>query len=226
MLRQPSEEWLDIGQGTAQEIAASMDDLWRINRWLGGVTGSMALLERFVAVTGLSAFRVLDVGAGDSRLMELLRRKMEKRQVHVQFTALDRKLIHLTHADPAQRSRHAVIADALALPFRDQSFDAVMCNLFLHHFSNEKAVRLLTVMKAAARRAVLINDLERSPLAEFFIRHAWLFARSPITRHDGPASVRQAYTRDELHRLAQEVRCRNYEIHNFWACRLGLILWS
>lgn len=226
MLRQPSEEWLDIGRGTPQEIAASMDDLWRINRWLGGVAGGVVLLKRFVAVTSLSNFRALDVGAGDARLAECLRRKMASRQVHIEFTALDRSLVHMGHSAPFRRAQSAVVSDAFALPFAKQSFDVVMCNLFFHHFSNERAVRLLTVMMATARRAVLINDLERSALAHFFIRYARPFTRSRITRHDGPASVRQAYTRDEIRRLVEQAGCRNYEMRPLWPCRLGLILWK
>ncbi len=225
MQRETSTEWLDAGRGTPREVATSLDDLWRINRWLGGVSGSLLLLERFVTVTGQRTLRALDLGAGDARLADCLARKMETRKISVQFTVLDRNLTHLTYATSLTR-RQAVAADVLALPFPPQSFDVVMCNLFFHHFSDERAVRVLTAMKETARRAVLINDLERSALAHFFIRYAWPFARSPITKHDGPASVRQAYSRAELAALVEKAGHANYEIVALCPSRLGVILWK
>ena len=51
MLRVPSQEWLDDDLGTPEEIQQSFDDLWRINRWLGGVSGCLHLLDRYFALS-------------------------------------------------------------------------------------------------------------------------------------------------------------------------------
>ncbi len=226
MRRQPSQEWLDDDRGTPAEIAASLDDLWRINRWLGGVSGTLLLFERFFARAGPHAVRVLDIGAGDARLAAFLERKMKDRKMEVQFTVLDRRIAHLSHASAPGMSRWAVAADTFALPFAEATFDVVMCNLFLHHFSDGAAIRLLKALMAIAREAVLINDLERSAIAYFFIRTAWPLARGRITKHDGPASVRQAYTLQELRALVEEAGCHDYELESLWPYRLGLILWK
>jgi len=102
----------------------------------------------------------------------------------------------------------------------------VICNLFLHHFSESEAAKLLRRLGEVASDAVLINDLERHPLPYFFIRLAWPFARSRITRHDGAASVRQAYTKDELESLARRAGFANFEVERLPAYRLGLALWK
>ncbi|HEV2246595.1 MAG TPA: methyltransferase domain-containing protein, partial [Terriglobia bacterium] len=119
-----------------------------------------------------------------------------------------------------------IVADVFQLPFAAESFDVVICNLFLHHFSEDEAVRLLRRLGGIASRAVLINDLERNLLSYIFIRLAWPFARSRVTRHDAAASVRQAYTKDELAALAARAGFTDFEVERLPAYRLGLVLWK
>ncbi len=226
MRRTTSTELLDDDQGTPEEINGSLDDLWRINRWLGGVSSTLRLLERFFARTGAHAVRILDVGAGDARLAGRLRSELQRRNIPAEFFVLDRNLTHLAKGRPSALGLVPVVADVLALPFPPESFEVVMCNLFFHHFSGERALDLLRRLAEVARDAVLVNDLERHPLPYIFIRCALPFARSRITRHDGPASVRQAYTRDELGALAQAAGFQDFEVRRLAPFRLGLTVWK
>lgn len=226
MRRVTSAELLDDDRGTPAEIARSLDDLWRINRWLGGVSTNLRMLERFFARTGPHAVRVLDVGAGDSRLAGRLRRELQLRNLSAEFVVLDRRASHLRNGRPEALGLKPVVADVFNLPFAEGSFDLVMCNLFFHHFSGEGARELLRRLAAVAREAVIVNDLERHALAFCFIRLAYPFARSPITRHDGPASVRQAYTHTELRSLAEDAGFHDFEIVRLAPFRLGLTLWK
>ncbi|HKT10965.1 MAG TPA: methyltransferase domain-containing protein [Terriglobia bacterium] len=226
MRRVPSPEWLDDDFGTPEEIRQSFDDLWRINRWLGGVSGCLRLLERYFARRGSRSARILDVGSGDSRLAARLQSELARRHRSVEFVALDRRLSHLRNGNHSPRKPPRVAADVFNCPFVENSFDVVICNLFLHHFSGDEAVELLRRLAGIASDAVLINDLERHPLPFAFIRIAWPFARSRITRHDGAASVRQAYTRDELADLAGRTGFTGFEVERLPLFRLGLVLWK
>jgi ubiquinone/menaquinone biosynthesis C-methylase UbiE len=226
MRRTTSTELLDDDRGTHAEIARSLDDLWRINRWLGGVSSSLHMLERFFVRTGPHPVRILEVGAGDARLAGRLQKELLARKLQADFVVLDRRESHLRRGDPAACGLKPVVADVMGLPFPDQSFNVVMCNLFFHHFSGTTAQALLRVLARVASEAVLINDLERNLLPYFFIRLGYPFARSPITRHDGPASVRQAYTRRELRALVEDAGFRDFEIERLAPFRLGLTLWK
>ncbi|HZT69498.1 MAG TPA: methyltransferase domain-containing protein [Terriglobia bacterium] len=226
MLRVPSKEWLDEDIGEPAEICRSFDDLWRINRWLGGVSGCLHLLDRYFARRGNRPVRILDVGAGDSRLAAHLRAELARRHIPAEFVALDRRANHLKNGNPSSEGVRKVAADVFSLPFRNGSFEVVICNLFLHHFSGREAEELLCRMGAIASEAVLINDLERHVLPYVFIRLAWPFARSRITRHDGAASVRQAYTKDELEALASRAGFAAFDVERLPAYRLGLMLWK
>jgi len=226
MRRVPSQEWLDDDLGTPEEIRQSFDDLWRINRWLGGVSGCLRLLDQFFARTGRHHARILDVGSGDSRLAVYLHEELAKRKLSSEFVVVDRRLNHLKNGNYCSRGLSRVAGDAFDLPFRRESFEVVMCNLFLHHFSGEQAREMLRRLVEVAAEAVLINDLERHPLPYFFIRFALPFARSRVTRHDGPASVSQAYTREELGTLVRQAGISNFEIEQLAAFRLGLTVWK
>jgi ubiquinone/menaquinone biosynthesis C-methylase UbiE len=226
MRRVTTTELLDDDRGTPSEISSSLDDLWRINRRLGGVTSSLRMLKHFFSRTGAQSARILDVGCGDSRLAGHLRWELLQRGIRAEFFVLDRRLTHLKNGGPAAAGLRPVAADVFAMPFPEASFDVVMCNLFLHHFSGEAAHELIRSLARVAKSAVLVNDLERHILPFIFIRLGYPFARSRLTRHDGPASVRQAYTRGELAALASGAGFRNFEAQRVPPFRLGLTLWK
>jgi len=227
MRRITTSELLDEDLGTPEEISASLDDLWRINRRLGGVSSNLRMLDHFFSRTGAHPVRILDVGSGDSRLADRLRTELLQRNIRTEFFVLDRRLTHLAGGHPLAAGLQPVVADVFALPFPERSFDVVMCNLFLHHFSGESARKLLCSLANVASQAVLVNDLERHVLPYLFIRFlGFPFAHSRITRHDGPASVRQAYTRDELAALASGAGFRNFEVERVPPFRLGLTIWK
>jgi hypothetical protein len=98
--------------------------------------------------------------------------------------------------------------------------------LFLHHLAEHDAARLLGQMARAAATGILINDLVRGPL-EYAL--AWLGCRllstSPIVRHDGPVSVRAAFTVPEVRELARQAGLDNITLTRHWPGRF-LLSWS
>jgi hypothetical protein len=76
-----------------------------------------------------------------------------------------------------------------------------------------------------ARIAVVVNDLERGRLHYLLARLASLVDPSRISRHDGPASVRQAYTADELRGLLRHTGCR-FELPRGFLFRIGAVVWK
>jgi ubiquinone/menaquinone biosynthesis C-methylase UbiE len=97
------------------------------------------------------------------------------------------------------------VADGTALPFADGSFDVAHGSLTLHHLEPSDATAFLGELARVARSGVVLNDLSRG---RAFLAGAWLLTRlitrSRYTRHDGPLSVRRAYTLTEARRLVVE----------------------
>ena len=193
---------------------ASLRDLARVNRYLGGYY----VLGRLFAglVKPGESFSVLDVGAASGDMGAAIRRRYPLARV----TSLDYKGDHLDQAgDPK------LVADAFHLPFRPASFDFVFSSLFLHHFTNDQVVELFRGFRCLARRAVLAIDLERGPLAYHFLPGTrWLFGWQDITIHDGQISVAAALKKDELLALARRAgfEAARVQVHRPWS-RLSLV---
>ena len=169
------------------EFAAAYRELKIINRTLGGVRA----IERFLppAKRGVNLL-MLDVAAGACDVSEALLEKLPCRIVTLDLNARGLKL-----ADKSW----PVVADALALPFREDTFDVVMASLFFHHLSNDNCVQVLSQMWRIAKQRILINDLHRHAVAYFSIRALTaLFSKSRMVRHDGPVSVLRAFRSREL----------------------------
>ncbi len=124
-------------------------------------------------------------------------------------------------SDPHER--RALVADALNLPFPDSIFDLVSCSLFVHHLSPEQATTFARESLRACRQAVLVNDLIRDPLHLALVYAGTPLYRSRITRHDAPASVRQAYTIEEMREFFQQAGAGTVEIQRRYLYRMGEI---
>jgi SAM-dependent methyltransferase len=86
----------------------------------------------------------------------------------------------------------------------DTKFDFVYCSLFLHHFSDLDAIRLLKRMRGLARHLVIVDDLHRSRIGYWMARiGVQVLSRSPIVHFDGPQSVRAAFAADEIIAIAR-----------------------
>ncbi len=226
MRRITSCELLDEDSVSAADVEAALRDIWRINQRFGGVSGCLRLLDHFLARSGLRRFRALDVGAGDGRLAACLQDELADRGLETTFWALDRRLSHLNCSRSSHDPLNRVAANALELPFPSASFELVMCNLFVHHFSGTSLRYLLAEMVRVASQGVCVNDLERRWLPYLFIRYAPFATRNPIARRDGVASVRQAYTRPELAAVASTCGASSVDVMSLPFFRLGLMLWK
>ncbi|NHC44234.1 class I SAM-dependent methyltransferase [Motilibacter aurantiacus] len=122
----------------------------------------------------------------------------------------DGLLLDVTAIDPDERA----CAFAAATPSPDvlflqatssdlvaagERFDLVVSNHLLHHLDGPGLAGLLADSAALARRLVVHNDIERSPLAYA----AWSAATFPLRGRsfvhvDGRLSIRRSYRRSEL----------------------------
>jgi ubiquinone/menaquinone biosynthesis C-methylase UbiE len=220
MKRTAITELLDTDAGTPDEVAASLSDLRRINRWFGGVATTEDMVERVARETRRSSLSLLEVAGGSGYVPETAGRRLQQSGLHLQVTVLDRVPSHLSNG------HSAVAGDAFALPFRDASFDLLSCNLFAHHLSPHELVPFVDEALRVCRIAVLINDLVRHPLHVSLVYAGMPLYRSRLTRHDAPASVRQAYTPEEMKELLAQSRAARVEIHRHYLFRMGVIVWK
>jgi hypothetical protein len=222
MKRTVTPELLDSDAGTASEIADSLADLRGVNRKFGGISTTAAMIERVAAQIRVDSVSLLEVGAGSGDVPEAARQRLGAKGLRLEATLLDRAVSHLRSANGSRK----VVGDALALPFAKGSFDLVSCGLFAHHLSPEQVVEFVKEGLRVCRVAVLINDLVRSPLHLGLVYGGFLFYRSRLTRHDAPASVRAAYTPQEMRSLIAQTPAARVEVLRHYLCRMGIIVWK
>jgi len=221
MLRKVIPELLDDDLGSPAEIAASLVDLRHINDWFGGTRTTAALLEQVAKECGCNQLSVLEVGAGSGDLPIRAGHILARTGWDVRVTLLDRMWSHLPRNEAS-----SIAGDALALPFRDGAFDVVSCSLFAHHLEPEELRRFACEALRVCRRAVLINDLIRSRLHLWLVYAGLPLFRSRITWHDAPASVRRAYTADEMRQMLRDVPAARLTVERKYLYRMGVLLWK
>jgi SAM-dependent methyltransferase len=200
-------ELLDGPLDDEQALRGNLRDLARINRWLGGTRASRRAIDRLL--TGRTVpHAILDVGTGAADIPVALLEAATHRGRQLRITGVDSRgeVLAAARAVDARLAAIAdldlVISDGRSLPWPDRSFDVVHASLVVHHLEPGDAVAFLREAARVARLGVVVNDLVRA-------RRHWVGARvllpmmtrNRFTRHDGPLSVRRAYTRMELRAL-------------------------
>ncbi len=187
-------ELLDGGGLSSSEVERNLGDLARLNRLPGGVGASIDGVRRLL--DGQRDARILDAGTGRGDMPIAFAREGWR------TTALDTNpdvLLVARRETAAEPMVDVVEGDARRLPFEDGAFDVSHCSLLVHHMAPHDAVTALRELARVARRGVVINDLRRGilPLLATAVSVAAL-GGSHVTRNDGLASARRAYTLGEL----------------------------
>ena len=201
-------EHLDGELADPAALDGNLRDLARINRILGGTSLSVEAVRHLIAATrDGSPARILDVGTGAADIPLALLGQRDLAGA-IEVTGVDSRVEIL---DAARRIRPSIageprltlgVADGRRLPYPDGAFDIAHASLVLHHLEPAAAIELLRELRRVSTFGVVINDLQRGRLpwiGGWLLLH--LMTRNPYTLHDGPLSVRRAYTRPEAREL-------------------------
>ena len=199
-------------------VTRSLADVARANALFGGTSSALKEVKEALREVPREA-TLLDVGTGLGDIP--CRAREEARRAGVELTTIG--LDAAAELASASRSSldFAICADALRLPFADNSIDIVMCSQVLHHFVGAEAAQLLREMDRVARVRVIVSDLRRSWIAAVGL---WL-ASFPlrfhaVSRHDGVVSVMRGFTPHELEDTVHEAISRRPVAHRRRAFRV------
>ena len=195
----------------------NLRDIARINRWFGGHNALLRMMGDLVDPA--ESFSVLDVGAGSGDMGRCLTSNYRNAKV----ISLDHRRSHLRNALLPR-----VVADALRLPFREHALDFVLCSSVLHHFADDEVIDMIATLRRFARRALLLLDLERHPLAYHFLPMTRrIFGWNPLTIHDGPMSVAAAFRLEELVSLVHAAGPAVLASRRHWPWfRVSVVVWA
>ena len=211
-------EFLDLPDVDPELVKRSLADVARANALFGGTSSALDELGNALKEVPREA-TLLDVGTGLGDIPCRAREEARRNGVELTTIGLD------AAAELASASQSsvdfAVCADALRLPFADNSIDIVMCSQVLHHFAARESAELLREMDRVARVRVIVSDIRRSWIAAAGL---WL-ASFPlrfhaVSRHDGVVSVMRGFTPEELEDTVHEAIARRPVAHRRRAFRV------
>jgi SAM-dependent methyltransferase len=214
-IRTDTDELMDDFSITDERLTDALEQLRWVNRLLGGYRTTMSVLGPFLRSRPGQTTHILDLGTGIADFPEYIVKwaAAQSLDLDVRITAIDANPVTVAYAQQALQKRlpatlgsqiQVEVADALALPYADQSFDIVMGAMFLHHFAQDNAIAIVRSMHRVTRQGLIINDLHRHPLAYWGIYSLTrLLPASPMVRNDGPLSVLRGFQKSDLMAIAQ-----------------------
>jgi hypothetical protein len=205
--------------------------LVRLNNWSRShrlLWSGIAAHARAANAAG-RALRVVDIATGAADAPIAMDGWARREGLRIEWVLCDRSTHALEVAAARARAKGvvatAIEADAVASALPCEG-DVVTSSLFLHHCDPADVTRVLAHMAAAAARAIGVTDLDRSRGG---LALAWLgsraLSRSPIVHFDAVASVRAAFTRDEIANLAGAAGLEGAVVKPAWPARWTL-WWS
>jgi ubiquinone/menaquinone biosynthesis C-methylase UbiE len=207
MRRSDEKEMMDLPGQPKQLLEEDLHNLRVINWYLGGHRTVLRGLGRAVKQQNISRFSLLDIGAGSGDIAVRIAQWARRKRIRADIVALESESVTALAAVRQTQDvpEIAVVrGDAMLPPFPFSSFDFVLASQLLHHFSEEQIIGLLKIWAQIARKAVIVSDLVRHPVAYHGIRIATrLFTDNVMTRTDAPLSVKRAFTVAEWRELFQ-----------------------
>jgi hypothetical protein len=208
MERTVEAEMLDELPAHNRHAIRSRRDLRRINAFMGNAGIIAGALQD--AFSRHLAFRIVEIGAGDGELMLSVARRLRGKWRGVEVTLVDQQdlLQAETRAELAAMKWRVCTAQGEVFKWlRENSGgnpNAIVANLFLHHFNNAD-LRKLFLQVAGKARIFIAVEPRRSKPALICSWLLWLIGCNSVTRHDAAISVRAGFAGRELSALWPDI---------------------
>lgn len=138
------------------------------------IVGRGMIEETFGVLDLNNGEKVLDVGGGTGRLGEMIQERVKGVEVYI----LDINSSMLKQAD-IKGLNHSIKGDSGSMPFKNNSFDFVVCTDSLHHFKN-KGIALEEMLRVLESKGKLvISDLIPGSYVTKFITYSERFLGEP-----------------------------------------------
>lgn len=229
-------EQIDDPSQPLADLTTSMTDVARTNRWFGGVAATLTHVARLAKDQPSGRpLRILDIGTGSADIPIAVAEWGRRRDLTIEVTAVDNLAgmlaIAKANVDGVDKDTlqggsgiRFVLAEAGRLPFAEKSFDIVTCALMFHHIGFERAAKLLASMDRLSTIGFVASDLRRDAISLMMVDSGLRMMRAhPITRNDGPVSVRRAYTVPEYRKMVAISGVDGVEVYTHWYYRVSLV---
>ncbi|WP_299317361.1 methyltransferase domain-containing protein [uncultured Maribacter sp.] len=221
-------EIMDTFLGTTNELETILQDINRVNRLLGGYSITLGSVFELLEKNNKESYTILDMGCAEGTMLRKLALAARKKNVKLKLIGVDFNEQGLQLAKQYSSDYPEISylnTDILKTDFSEWNVDVVMTTLTLHHFTDEGVIKFVNRFVDIAKLGVVINDLERSPVAYYLFKtFSLFFIRTEIAKKDGLLSIRRAFKKEELQHFASQVSNVSHYIKWKWAFRYVWVL--
>jgi SAM-dependent methyltransferase len=217
--RSAQAEYFDLPGRSDTETLAAFRDLDHLNRIFLFAKPFEEALPGWLGHERCAQLDVLDLGAGTGSLGKKLSAWANQRGWRWRFTNVDTNPLALESGGAPR----AVAGSALALPFRDASFDLVIASQMTHHLTDEEIVTHFGEAWRVTRDALFICDLHRNAGFHVAMRLLLPFMRiGQSVRDDALLSVKRAFRLSEWRTLADHAHLPDAKVWLYYGTRIVL----
>jgi len=208
-------------------IRDTLDKIEIINRFLGGNTVTIKGLKNLIKNQSKNkTITIVDLGCGNGDILRDVAKFGRKNNYSFKLIGIDANLAAINYAKELSKEYSELsfkTIDILSEDFKKESYDIVLCTLFLHHFKNEELISFLKTTIEKATIGVVVNDLHRHKLAYYLFKLIGFFIKNKMVRQDGLTSVLRAFKRKDLENISKKIKV-HFSIQWKWAFRYLWIL--
>lgn len=205
----------------------TLDTLASINKWLGGnnvtITGLKKVLINHPKDHPIT---IIDLGCGGGDLLRRISKYGKKNGYTFKLVGIDANKDAMFHARNLSKNYHNIsfiACDIFSEEFETLQYDLVLSTLFLHHFKEEQIIDILSKAKKKAKLGIIVNDLNRHPMAYYLFKLVCLTIKNRMIIDDGLTSILRGFKRKELESFSNKLQVKP-QIKWKWAFRYQWII--
>jgi SAM-dependent methyltransferase len=217
-------ELMDDLNLSTPDLGKNLEEIDTINKLLGGNQLTVRSLDSLLSLKKPTGkIKIVDLGCGSGTLLKIICQKLKQKGVQAECLGLDANPYMVEYARQKHKGIENLTFEVMNIfsqEFESLKADIFLATLFFHHFSEQELIGVFRCIRENASLGLIINDLERNPLAYYGISLlTGLFSRSYLTQNDAKLSVLRGFSKAELETAISKSGWENFELVWKWAFR-------
>ncbi len=228
--RSYQKELLDADDIPTADLFQNLKELDRINTLLGGYNITFSALKKIVKLE--THYTLIDIGCGGGDTLKHIKRWQLRKKLNLTLIGIDLKPVCIDYARRQNEAQNEgqniewICDDYRNMFLHVPHIDIIHACLFCHHLTETQLIELIQF--ATKRRITLvINDLERNPIAYYAIKLlTGFFSKSYLVKNDAPLSVARGFKKKEWLDIIKKAGAPRFSVKNKWAFRHEIIVYG
>jgi SAM-dependent methyltransferase len=224
--RSQQKELLDADDIPTADLYQNLKELDKINTLLGGYDITFSALKKIIKPN--KSYTLIDIGCGGGDTLKHIKKWQLRKNLDLKLIGIDLKPVCIEYAFQQKDSENIrfICDDYRNMFLHVKDIDIIHACLFCHHLTEKQLIELIQF--ATERRITLvINDLERNPIAYYAIKTLTaLFSKSYLVKNDAPLSVARSFKKKEWLAIIEKAGASHFSVKNKWAFRHEIIIYG